>query len=615
MKMGFSHARASERAQQVATLTNDARRGLVASSALRAVPMNIINAVLLSVFLFGHVDLTLHAIWFVTLSALTLGRLACMWSARQADRLPSDRAMTAYLLFSFGVGVAWGVVPLMVTSDAPVVVHQAIALVIAGMVAGAVMTSAAKQSVAVAYAAPALGLWALSLALSGTVFGWLLVVMLVGFGIALHGLARAYSNVLVEAVHTSAALAEAREETEAQTEAMTSLAERHEAAARTAEEQARSNAAILANMSHDLGTPLNGILGMSQILTDTDLGEEPNRMVGRIRTSAEKLSTLVSDILDVSRIQAGRLELVLDDVTPRELGERVERTNGPLAREKGLEFAVEYAGDADKALRGDENRLMQVISTFLENAIRFTDEGGITVRIEHDELENESSNLRVSVCDTGSGVPEGARDTLFDAFSRDKMDQSIREAGTGLGLHLASRLAELMNGSVSFEPLERGSSFSVELQLRQSNKADRYAESERLDLTSRRLRILAAERDTSRQSVLLGYLKSFNCTVTCASSGRELTEILNSAAYDAVVVGLELDDCAPEDVIADIRGLASTNSLTPILRLDAELSEPFTMVGEEVHVRAPVVAKPLLEGLRLVLQSDPTAVVNLRRIA
>lgn len=613
--MGFSNARAQARAEEIGKKTKRARRELVARSAVRAVPMNIVNAALLSIFMLGHVDPGVHAMWFLAVVAVTVLRLGTMVRARRAQRPPSDREIATYIVLSAALGACWGAVPLLVGPMAPPIVGQATALVLAGMVAGAVMTSAAEQRVAIAFAIPAIGLWAVSLAMTGTVFGYLLVGMLGAFLLALRGLSLTYSQTLVEAVRTNAELEEARHATEAQTTALASLAERHEAAARNAEEQARANAAILANMSHELGTPLNGILGMSQLLGEADLPDEPRRMVRRIRESGESLSGLVRDILDISRIQAGRLELVLDDLSATELAERVERFAGPLARQKGLDFQVRHTGDAERALRADETRIMQILKIFLSNAVRFTETGSVGVDFSTRVSGGDVATLRVEVHDTGSGVPESARERLFDAFSTESMDQSIREAGTGLGLHLASRLAGLMNGEVGYKPAETGSVFFLELRLRVSSKADRYAENERLDLTNRRLRVLAAEADASRRSVMLGYLKSFNCVVTCAATGREVADALNAAAYDAVVLGLELEDCAPEEAAADIRALPSTNSLTPIVRLDGDLDEPMREVAGDVFVRAPVSGDPLLAGLRRALESDPTATASLRRIA
>lgn len=613
--MGFEKARASARSEEIARQTKTARRVLVARSALRAVPMNIIIAVLLSIFMLGNTDPLAHAAWFVLVTGATLLRLGSMWRARRADRAPTDREITAYIGLSAILGGCWGAVFFLVGPAAPAIVSQACALVVAGMVAGAVMTSAAEQRVAMAFTFPALGLWAASLALTGTVFGYLLVLMLGAFLIALRGLSQAYAGTLVEAVKSNVDLEQTRRETEEQTRAMASLAERHEQAARIAEEQARTNAAILANMSHELGTPLNGILGMSQLLGEAGLDDEQRRMVCRIRESGETLSRLVNDILDVSRIQAGRLELVLDDITPQKLGERAERFAAPLAQEKGLAFEVVYSGDGERALRADEQRIMQILKIFLSNAVRFTESGAVTVNVDFSAGGGDHGALRVAVRDTGCGVPESARERLFDSFSNENMDEAIREAGTGLGLHLASRLAALMNGRVGLEPCDTGSVFFLELRLRLSSKADKYAENERFDLTNRRLRVLAAESDPSRRSVLLGYLKSFNCVVTCAGSGREVTEALNAAAYDAVVMGLMLEDCTPEDAAADIRTLPSTNSLTPVVRLDADLDQPVREIGGEIFVRAPVAGEPLLDGLRRALESDPTASASLRRIA
>ncbi|MEQ8434727.1 MAG: ATP-binding protein [Oceanicaulis sp.] len=599
----------------VAIETRRAKRLLVARSAVRAVPLNIINAALLSVLFFGHVDPLAHGVWFTVLCVAALLRLGAMWRAHRADRVPSDGEMMRYVVLSGVVGLCWGATPFLLGPGTPVIISQAVAMVIAGMAAGAAMTSAAEHRVVLAYTLPALGLWAVSLALAGTWQGGLVAVMLCGFFVAMNALTKAYSNALSEAVKANVALDEARRHTEAQAAAMQRLAEHNDKAARRAEEQARASAAVLANMSHELRAPLNGVMGMAQLLEESAGGGEQRRMAQRIRESGGQLNKLLTDVLDVSRIEAGRLELQLEDVTARSLADRVRKTFEPEANAKGVAFEVQVSGEADMALRADEDRLMQLARVFVGNALRFTDAGGVTAAFTTRMGEGGAARLRLQVRDTGCGVPESARAHLFDALAAETMDSSIREAGTGLGLHLTKRLAQLMDGEVGYQPAGSGSEFWVEVGLKPSQKADKYADGEQLTVESRRLRILVAESDPARRSVLLGYLKSFNCVVTCAISLEEMIEALESAAYDSVVLGLHVGDRDADDAAAEIRTLASTAAMTPVIRLRTDLDTPVQVSALETLVRAPVSAGALLEALNTALAADPAALSNLRRTA
>ncbi len=597
--------------------TREAKRQLVARSAVRAVPFNIINAVLLSILFIGIVDPVAHIGWFVLICGGAFLRLGSMWRARRADRVPTTQELTAYMIMSACVGTGWGLTPFLLPADAPGIITQAVSLVIAGMAAGACMTSASERSVVLAYTAPALGLWALSIGLNGSWQAALVVVLLIGFFLAMNALTTTYAGSLNDAVRANSELRETRKETESQAAAMARLAEQNDGAARRAEEQARANAAVLANMSHELRTPLNGMLGMTQLLQESGLSPDQTRLALRAKESAETLTSLLSDVLDVARIEAGRFDLELGDVTAQSLAEATERAYQNEARERQLAFEVQVCGDADRALRADESRIKQLTRVLVSNALRFTPAGGVTVTYSSRSFDEDRASLRVEVRDTGTGVPESTRAHLFDAMASQRMDSNIREAGTGLGLHLVKRLAQLMDGEVGYEPSDvgEGSIFWFELRLKASQKCDKYADGEQMTLDARRLRILVVEENAARHSVLLGYLNSFNCEVTGVSAGHEMLEALNTAAYDAVVMGLSLTDVEPDVASGDVRSLPSTAAMTPIVRLDPTLDEALSPGSMETLVRAPVTAESLLTALRSALESDPAAVSNLRRIA
>ena len=174
-----------------------------------------------------------------------------------------------------------------------------------------------------------------------------------------------------------------------------------------------------------------------------------------------------------------------------------------------------------------------------------------------------------------------------------------------------------MDGEVGYQPSDigEGSVFWFEVRLKASEKCDKYADGEQMTLEARRLRILVVEDNAARHSVLLGYLNAFNCEVTGVGSAGEMIEALSTAAYDAVVMGLSLNDVEPDIASGDIRSLPSTAAMTPIVRLDTTLQDALSPGNMETLVRAPVTADGLLSALRCALEADPTAVSNLRRIA
>lgn len=612
--MGFAEARAIAREQQTAQRVREAARILVTKSAKQAVPMNIIGAAGVGAVLYGTVSLPLLASWVAAMAVISVLRLLSINRARKAGVEPSPGEMAGYMVCTVLVGALWGSMGFMLPESAPLGAVLTVAVMISGMSAGAAMTSAAEPRVVLAYNVPCLSLAALWYASFGTITGFVLAGMTLLFFLVTTRLAATYRTSLAETVEANADLEEARIEAEAQREALARLAERHEAAAGAAESAARHKAAMLANMSHELGAPLNSILAMTQMLQDAALPGDTQRMVARISESADVLADLVGEILDVSHIEAGSFELRLDDFPAGRLRDRLERFGSQRAAAKGLDFKVQMDIDEKLSLRGDQDRLAHMAEIFVANAVRFTDSGEVTVNFGLAEPgEDGTSRLRVAVSDTGRGVPEVYRSRLFDAFAEEAARPGSG-GGTGLSLHLAKRVAAMMGGSVGYTPGETGSVFWFEIPVRTADRPGRSGD-ERLAFANRRLRMLVCEADPARRAVLLGYLKSFNCVVSCAGNVSEMLEGLGAAAYDAIVLGLNLGNSEPEDAVQDVRTLASTASLTPIVRLAPHLQAPVQRAGSEVLVRAPVPSEPLLQALEEALVEDPSAIAYLRRTA
>ncbi len=218
---------------------------------------------------------------------------------------------------------------------------------------------------------------------------------------------------------------------------------------------------FLANMSHEIRTPLHAVLGMGELLQETELSEEQQHYLNLLLASGDALLSLIEDILDFTKIEAGRTELKIQEFS---LSELVETLTAPLevqAREKGLKLSSEIAEEVPSRLRGDSGRLRQILTNLLGNAVKFTLHGTVTLRISREpEEEGTSAKFRFSVEDTGIGIPENKIPALFQRFSQLDSSSTRQYRGTGLGLAISKRLVELMGGTIHVESrMARGSKF------------------------------------------------------------------------------------------------------------------------------------------------------------
>ena len=324
---------------------------------------------------------------------------------------------------------------------------------------------------------------------------------------------------------------------------------------RRAEALTRSKDEFLANMSHEIRTPMNGVLGMAELLAGTDLDKRQRRYVDSMRTAAETMMQIINDILDDSKIEAGKMDLIREKFDVREFAEQVGQLFAGRAESKKLELTVRVEPTVPAAVEGDVLRLRQVVGNLMSNAVKYTQKGEVQIRIGLDAMDGDKCRLHFSVSDTGPGIPEAEQATVFEAFTQ--LGNAQRVGGTGLGLSIATRLVQLMGGEkidLRSKP-GQGSSFSFALpfEVREAAPApDRATD----DFAG--MRVLIVDDSSTSYMYLEETLSNWSADVTVLNSGRLLGDKLRDAAtrgrpYAVVLLDHALPDATTEDLLRVIR--------------------------------------------------------------
>jgi signal transduction histidine kinase/ActR/RegA family two-component response regulator len=396
------------------------------------------------------------------------------------------------------------------------------------------------------------------------------------------------------------------------------LAEREEDLKRAMRdlEQARdaANAAnvlktqFLANMSHEIRTPLNGVLAMAEVMAMGELAPVQRDRLQVIRQSGGLLLAVLNDVLDLSKIEAGKLTLVQEAFELEAAIRPVVESFSVMAKGKGLDFSVEIADEAVGWWEGDADRLRQIVGNLLSNAVKFTGHGGVSAVVE----VAPSGALRLKVRDTGVGIASEKLSTLFEKFTQADNSATRRFGGTGLGLAICRELTQMMGGTIAVESHEgQGSIFTVELPLpRTEAAAAEPMDTERAEQDG--LRLLAAEDNATNQQVLQAVMESLGIDIDIVPDGRQAVEAWRAFRYDLILMDIQMPVM---DGIAAARAIReaereSGRARIPIVALTANALthqvEEYLAAGMDGHVAKPIEIAKLYEAISAALNAAAT---------
>ena len=366
-----------------------------------------------------------------------------------------------------------------------------------------------------------------------------------------------------------------------------------------AENASEMKSAFLANMSHEIRTPLTGLLGMAELLEMTDLDDKQTKFIRTLKQSGRHLETVLNDILDLSKLEADRMELCVEPFDIAQLTDTVQSVYGAIATGKQIEFKLQIADEIqNREIYGDVDRIRQVVMNLVGNALKFTQSGGVEVMVSlHRNPTNRMDTLRIAVHDTGIGIPENALSDIFNPFTQITHKRTRNNGGTGLGLSICQRMVEKMNGTIAVtSTLGEGSVFTVNIPVKTAvatpnSTAEASTTAPKLRLVEPiKMSILVADDNETNRHLIDAMTKAWGYEVEFACDGAEAMAKIKAKAYDVILLDIHMPKMDGREVVVRARSAGCIKGRVYAFTADVmtESINEYRMQGSDGYVSKPV---------------------------
>ena len=367
---------------------------------------------------------------------------------------------------------------------------------------------------------------------------------------------------------------------------------------------------FLANMSHEIRTPMNAIKGMTDIIIRNEHTPEQDKYLFAIKQSSENLMVILNEILDLSKLEAGKMELEKIQFEPHKILNAVENTMRINAEQKGLDLKVELKNNIPKYLCGDPTRLNQILINLANNAVKFTEQGGVTIQVETKTITSDQAILLFKVIDTGIGIPKDKIETIFEVFTQADAATTRKFGGTGLGLSICKHLVEMYHGSITVESeIGKGSTFVVEIPF-SIIPIEKQIEPETVSIKATGLNILLAEDNKFNIMLAKDVLESAidGVKIDLAENGQIALDKLQSGNYDLILMDIQMPVMDGYETTKAIRKMNGRIGNIPIIAMTANVMKAEVdlcyAAGMNAYIAKPFDRDDLLININKILDSS-----------